>query len=116
MNKDNMSRVKILRFDPERNPSEFFQEYVIPFDPECTIMDALYYIYAHLDGSLAFRGSCMHGWCNICLLKADDRVLHPCRTFMKKKITIKPLPGFPVIRDLIVDRPVKQDTGKDPTR
>ena len=108
-NKD-MSRVRILRFDPDRNPSTFFQEYLIPFDPESTIMDALYYIYTHLDGSLAFRGSCTHGWCNVCMLKANGKVLLPCKRFMKEEMTVEPLPGYPVIRDLIVDRPVKRGT------
>jgi succinate dehydrogenase/fumarate reductase iron-sulfur protein len=110
MEKENMSRVRVLRFDPDKNPSAFFQEYLIPFDPESTIMDALYYIYTHLDGSLAFRGSCTHGWCNVCMLKTNGKVFLPCKKFMLKEMTIEPLPRFPVIRDLIVDRSVKRGT------
>jgi len=108
MKEEDISRVRVMRFDPERNPSWSFQEYSIPFDPESTIMDALYYIYTHLDGSLAFRGSCMHGWCNVCMLKVNGKVLLPCKKFMKKEMTIEPLPGYPVIRDLIVDHSVKR--------
>ena len=108
MEKEDTSRVKILRFDPDENPSPIFQEYVIPFDPESTIMDALYYVYSHVDGSLAFRGSCTHGWCNVCMLKVNGKVLLPCKKFMEQEMTIEPLPGYPVLRDLIVDRTVKR--------
>ena len=98
-----MSTVKILRFDPERSPSSFFQEFWVPFDKEKTILDALYYIYSHLDGSLAFRGSCFTGWCKVCMLKVNGKVIFPCKQWMTKEMVIEPLPRYPVIRDLIVD-------------
>ncbi|MBP1717111.1 MAG: hypothetical protein H6Q43_549, partial [Deltaproteobacteria bacterium] len=42
---EQVSRIKIHRFDPERVPSSFIQEYEIPFQKENTVLDALYYIY-----------------------------------------------------------------------
>lgn len=98
-----ISRVKVLRFDPDKSPSPFYQDYVLPFEKENTILDALYYIYQHLDGSLSFRGSCFSGWCNVCTLQVNGKVLLPCKHFMEKEMVIEPLPGYPVLRDLIVD-------------
>jgi fumarate reductase iron-sulfur subunit len=109
MEKQEMSRMKVLRFDPDKNPSSFFQDYLIPFAKENTILDALYYIYRHLDGTLAFRGSCFAGgWCNVCAVKVNGKVLLPCKHFLEKEMVIEPLPGYPVLRDLIVDYSAKR--------
>ncbi len=109
MENQEMSRVRVLRCDPEKAPSSFFQDYLIPFEKENTILDALYYIYRHLDGTLAFRGSCFAGgWCNVCTVKVNGKVLLPCNHFMAREMLVEPLPGYPVLRDLIVDYSVKK--------
>ncbi len=101
-----------MRFDPGKDPSSYFQEYSIPFERERTILDALYYIYRTLDGTLAFRGSCFAGgWCNVCAVKVNGRSLLACKHFMEKDMTVEPLPGYPVLRDLIVDYSVKRSGG-----
>jgi succinate dehydrogenase/fumarate reductase iron-sulfur protein len=112
MEKQEMSRVKVLRYDPDRSPSPFFQEFIIPYERESTILDSLYYIYWRLDGSLAFRGSCFAGgWCSVCTVKVNGKVLLPCKQFMEKEMVIEPLPGYPVLRDLIVDLSVGRQKG-----
>jgi len=104
MEKRETTWIRILRYDPEKNLAPFFQEYVVPYERENTILDSLYYIYRHLDGSLAFRGSCFAGgWCKVCIVKVNGKVLLPCKHFMEKEMVIEPLPGYPVLRDLIVD-------------
>ncbi len=109
MEKKETSRVKVLRFDPDRSSSSFFQEYEIPYEKENTILDALYTIYRTLDGTLAFRGSCFAGgWCNVCTVKVNGKTLLPCKQFMEKEMTIEPLAGYPVLKDLIVDYSVKR--------
>ncbi len=100
-----ISRVRVLRYDPAKSPSPFFQEYQIPYEKQFTILDALYYIYSHLDGTLAFRGSCFAGgWCGVCAMKVNGKNLLACKQFMEKEMVIEPLPGFPVLKDLIVDQ------------
>ena len=104
MEKTETSRVRVVRFDPEKSQSPFIQEYVIPYEKENTILDALYTIYRTLDGTLAFRGSCFAGgWCNVCAVKVNGRPLLACKHFMEKEMVIEPMPGYPVLRDLIVD-------------
>jgi succinate dehydrogenase/fumarate reductase iron-sulfur protein len=109
MKTQEMSKVRVLRLDPEKSASPFFQEYVIPFEKENTILDALYYIYSHMDGTLAFRGSCFAGgWCNVCAVKVNGKALLPCKHFMEKDMVVEPMPGYPVLRDLVVDYSVKK--------
>ena len=109
MEMQEMSKIKVLRFNPGKDSSPFFQEYLIPYEKESTILDSLYYIYRHFDGSLAFRGSCFAGgWCSVCTLKVNGKVILPCRNFMEKEMVIEPLPGYPVLRDLIVDYGAKE--------
>jgi len=115
MAREEVCTIKILRFDPERVPSSFIQEYEIPFQKENTILDSLYYIYIHVDPTLAFRGACFAGgWCNVCAVKVNGRSLLPCKHFTQKEMTIEPFPGYPVLRDLIVDYrvDVKKKGGK----
>ena len=102
------STIRVLRYNSKKEPSTYFQEYTVPFEEGKTIMDALIYIYTHLDSSLAFRVSCQHGWCNVCMIKVNQKVLEPCKTLMLKEMTIEPVPDLPVIHDLIVDRSVKR--------
>jgi succinate dehydrogenase/fumarate reductase iron-sulfur protein len=104
MEETETSKVRVARFDPEKTPSSFIQEYVIPYEKENTILDALYTIYRTLDGTLAFRGSCFAGgWCNVCGVKVNGKPLLACKHFMEKQMIIEPMPGYPVLRDLIVD-------------
>ena len=115
MAREEVCKIKILRFDPEREPSSYIQEYEIPFQKENTILDSLYYIYRQVDPTLAFRGSCFAGgWCNVCAVKVNGRPLLPCKQFTETEMTIEPFPGYPVLRDLIVDYPagVKKRGGK----
>lgn len=107
METQEMSKVRVLRFDPDQGPSSHFQEYVVPLQKDSTILDALYYIYRNVDGSLAFRGSCFAGWCNVCALKVNGKAMLPCKNFAEKEMVIEPIPGYPVLKDLIVDYSAK---------
>lgn len=103
MTKENICLVKILRFDPDKDASSYFQDFFIPFEKEETVLDCLYYIYSHIDGSLSFRGSCFTGWCRVCMLKLNGSAVFPCKRWMEKKMVIEPLPNYPIIKDLVVD-------------
>ena len=104
MDSADICKIKILRYDPERAPASYFQQYEIPFPKEGTILDCLYYIYNHVDPTLAFRASCFAGgWCNVCAMKVNGKPVLACKHFADREMIIEPLPGYPVLRDLIVD-------------
>ncbi len=99
-------KFSIYRFNPETDKKPYMQDYELP-DGHGAIMllDALL-LLKQQDDSLSFRRSCREGVCgsdgmNIngrnglaCILQLDS---------LSQPITLRPLPGLPVIRDLIVD-------------
>jgi succinate dehydrogenase / fumarate reductase iron-sulfur subunit len=99
-------KLKIKRFDPNTGAKPAFQSYTADVEPVDRVLDALNYVKWRLDGSLAYRRSCAHGVCG-----SDSMVINgvnrlACKTLIQEvgsKITIEPLPGFPVLKDLIVD-------------
>lgn len=67
------------------------------------VLDALIYIHENLDGSLAFRHSCRSRRCGSCAVLVDSTPVLACQTKIEKDIMVQPLPGFKVVKDLVVD-------------
>jgi len=65
------------------------------------VLDALFYIKDHLDGTLGFRRSCREGICGSCAMNIDGKNTLACLTPLKEKMVIYPLPHMPIIKDLI---------------
>lgn len=71
-----------------------------------TILDVLLTVQREHDPSIGFRFSCRVGMCGTCGLRVNGRSVLACQTPVSEDlepITIGPMAGFPVIRDLIVD-------------
>ncbi len=97
---------KIYRFNPETSPRPTYQTYTVDVQPSWTVLDALNAIKWDQDGTLSYRRSCRHGICGSCAMKINGKNALACETqvdILKGVITVEPLPGFPVLRDLIVD-------------
>ena len=72
------------------------------------VLDAMHEIKWHVDGSLSFRRSCAHGVCGSDAMRINGRNRLACKTLLKdldidKPITVEPIKGLPVEKDLIVD-------------
>lgn len=98
-----MIKVKILRFDPEKDKEPYIEEYKIPYKEKMKILDALNLINDMYGANIAFRSSCRAGQCGSCAVKMDGEVVLACKAEIKDESLIEPL-DFPVIKDLIVDR------------
>ncbi len=102
--------IRVQRFNPDIDKKPYLQEFTVPLTSDTTILDALHYIKAELDGSLTFRRSCRHAICGSCAMNVNGRNVLVCKTSLSKqldgkgKVTIKPLPYLPIIKDLVVDR------------
>lgn len=98
---------KILRFLPERGDTKpHWETYAVELEPTDRVLDGLQAIKAQHDGSLAVRRSCAHGVCGSDAVKVNGRNRLACKILVKdcaQPITIEPLPGFRVLKDLIVD-------------
>ena len=99
-------RFSIYRYNPEQDASPYMQEYVLDqIEPGMMVLDALKKLKA-IDETLTFRHSCGEGVCGSDGLNINGRNGLSCITplaTLKQPVEIRPLPGMPVIRDLVVD-------------
>jgi succinate dehydrogenase/fumarate reductase iron-sulfur protein len=97
--------VKIWRYNPVKDSKPFFQDYKVPLLSEkgTTALMILNYIYENIDGSLAYYYSCKTGKCGGCMIRINGEPRLACTTVVNGDITLEPIPGFEVIRDLVVD-------------
>jgi succinate dehydrogenase / fumarate reductase iron-sulfur subunit len=100
--------LRILRYDPERDTKPHWEAYTVESDPKMDrVLDLLHRVKYEQDGSLTFRRSCAHGVCGSDAMLINGRNRLACKIRVeqlgKRRITVAPLPGLPVIKDLIVD-------------
>ncbi len=99
-------RLKIRRFDPDRDQRPYWQEYDVDVEPMDRVLDALNAVKWYQDGSLTYRRSCAHGVCGSDAMVINGRNRLACKMLVRdagRRIQIEPLRGFPVIKDLVVD-------------
>jgi succinate dehydrogenase / fumarate reductase iron-sulfur subunit len=96
----------IYRYNPEKNSKPYMQTYRLDdIRPGTMLLEALIRIKAQ-DETLAFRRSCGEGVCGSDGMNINGLNGLACitrLTDLKEPVTVRPLPGLPVIRDLIVD-------------
>jgi len=101
-------KFNIYRYNPETGAAPHMQAFELPdadLDREMMLLDALLLLKAQ-DETLAFRRSCGEGVCGSDGMNINGRNGLACITplfSLKTPVEIHPLPGLPVIRDLIVD-------------
>lgn len=99
--------LRIYRFNPEQDKKPHYETYQLEADPTDRILDLLEYIKWHHDGTLTFRRSCAHGICGSDAMRVNSRNYLACKVLVKDlgtdKITVEPLLGFRVLKDMIVD-------------
>ena len=99
-------RFSIYRFNPETDQKPYMQEYDIELqDGEMMLLDALLRI-KQLDDTLTLRKSCREGVCGSDAMNINGKNGLACITklsSLSEPVVLRPLPGLPVIRDLVVD-------------
>ena len=98
--------LRILRYDPDLDKAPHWETYKVGVDPMDRVLDLLIKVKAEQDGSLSFRRSCGHGICGSDAMFINGRNRLACRIRVDqlgKKISVAPLPGLPVVKDMIVD-------------
>ncbi|MFW6055194.1 MAG: anaerobic glycerol-3-phosphate dehydrogenase subunit C [Thermodesulfobacteriota bacterium] len=97
--------VHIQRFDPNESLEISTKTYEVTWHPSQTVLEVLNEIQTQLDDSLSFRSSCQAGKCGSCAVALDGKPVLACRTMVQgQELHLGPLPGFPVVKDLIIDR------------
>ena len=99
-------KLSIFRFDPDRDEKPYMQDYEIELESgDRMLLDVIVRLKAR-DDTLTFRKSCREGVCGSDAMNINGRNGLACITQvagLKEPVVLRPLPSFPVIRDLVVD-------------
>ena len=99
-------RFSIYRYDPDQDAKPRMQEYDVELEPtDRMLLDALVRVKS-IDDGVAFRRSCREGVCGSDAMNINGKNGLACVTKvadLPERVVLMPLPGLPVIRDLIVD-------------
>jgi succinate dehydrogenase / fumarate reductase iron-sulfur subunit len=104
--------VRIHRYDPGVSDEPEWQSFEVPALPTDRVLNLLHYINWYLDGTLSFRRSCAHGVCGSDAMRINGvnrlggKVLVTdllAKHGRPTTVTIEPIKGLPVLKDLIVD-------------
>ncbi len=101
--------LSIYRYNSEADNTPYMQDYEIdiPAKSDPMLLTLLERLKAEQDVTLSYRRSCREGVCGSDAMNINGNNGLACVTTLSElktnKIVIRPLPGFPVIRDLVVD-------------
>jgi succinate dehydrogenase/fumarate reductase-like Fe-S protein len=97
-------RLSIRRGAGDESPR--YEEFSVPFEDGATVLDALMWIRAQRDPSVAMRYSCISAnVCKECTIAVDGKVVYACTTRLvaDRTMVLDPLPGKRRLRDLVTE-------------
>ena len=101
-----MLQVSVYRYNPDRDAAPFMQDFQVNTDgKDIMVLDVLALIKEQ-DQGFSYRRSCREGVCGSDGMNINGKNGLACLTNireLKQPIQLRPLPGLPIIRDLIVD-------------
>ena len=112
-----MVTLKIARFNPD-DPEAYtasggWQSFRVPCLPTDRLLNLLIYVKSYLDGTLTMRRSCAHGVCGSDAMRINGVNRLACKVLMRDMlpknpdkqltITVEPIRGLAVEKDLVVD-------------
>ena len=100
-------KFEIYRYDPDKDERPYMQKLDVELGPnDKMLLDAIVRIKNDVDDSISIRRSCREGVCGSDAMNVNGKNMLACITNLrdlKEPIVLRPLPGLPVVRDLIVD-------------
>ncbi len=99
---------KIFRYDPEKDKAPYYKDYEVEIRREgMMVLTGLNQIKWEQDPSLTYRRSCREGVCGSDGMNINGVNTVSCMSHIEdynsNVLVIKPLPGFPIIKDLVCD-------------
>jgi succinate dehydrogenase / fumarate reductase iron-sulfur subunit len=99
-------KLSISRYNPELDDKPYMQDFEVALaHTDHMLLDVILRLKQQ-DPTLAFRKSCREGVCGSDAMNINGRNGLACITRvsgMNEPVVLRPLPGFPIIRDLVVD-------------
>ncbi len=99
-------RFSIYRYNPETDAKPYMQDYELDIEAEGKMLLDAILLLKEQDETLSVRRSCREGVCGSDGMNINGKNGLACVTplsDLKQPIELRPLPGLPVIRDLVVD-------------
>jgi len=98
--------LRVKRFEEGKDQIAYWADYEVEAEPTDRVLDLLHAVKWYQDATLSFRRSCGHGVCgsDAMLINGQNRLA--CKILVQdlgNQITVEPLRGFAVKRDLVVD-------------
>jgi len=120
----------IRRYQPEVRDEPYYEDFEFEAEPTDRVLDCLNHIKWQIDGTLSLRRSCQTGICGSDAMRINGQNRLACKTLLQdvgSEVTIEPLMGYAVIKDLVVDmdpffeqyremKPFMINEGSDPER
>ncbi|MCH8552364.1 MAG: succinate dehydrogenase iron-sulfur subunit [Natronospirillum sp.] len=103
-------KVSVYRYNPEADRKPYMQDYTLdlPEGKDLMVLDVLN-LLKEQDATLSYRRSCREGVCGSDGMNINGRNGLACITPLsqalngKSSLVVRPLPGLPVVRDLVID-------------
>ena len=99
-------KLSISRYNPETDTQPYMQDFEIELhEGDRMLLDVIMRLKCQ-DDTLTFRKSCREGVCGSDAMNINGRNGLACVTplrGLKEPVFLRPLPSFPIIRDLVVD-------------
>ncbi len=102
--------LRVKRYNPDTDEKPHWQTFDLRLEPTDRVLDALHVAKWEQDGTLSFRRSCAHGVCGSDAMVINGANALACVALIRDEtgedggaITVEPIRGLPVIKDLVVD-------------
>ena len=98
-----VARLRVQRGGPNDEP--ILEEFEVPYREGMSVLDALIWIRANNDSSLAIRYSCTNAnTCKECMVKVEGKTVYACTERLgTAPVTVGPLTNKRLLRDLVTD-------------
>jgi len=97
-------KLTVFRFNPETDKEPRYETYEAEWVPSLTAHMALTYINRHSRANVAFRRGCREAGCGVCTIMVNGVPELACRVVVRDGDVLEPLGGYPVVRDLVIER------------
>jgi succinate dehydrogenase / fumarate reductase iron-sulfur subunit len=100
-------KFKVFRYLPHTGNKPHYDTYEMEVEPNDRVLDVLEQVRADADPGLGYRRSCAHGVCGSDAMRINGQNALACKVLVQdlksSQITVEPILGLKVLRDLIVD-------------
>ncbi len=102
-----VSKVRILRGGkraPSTKGANTYELFEVPYEKGARILEVLMTISEEMGSDIAYSASCRTRYCGLCGVLVNGKPTLACWDEALPEMVIEPLPHFPVLRDITVDR------------